>query len=99
MKAIDIEKEKIELAQIFGFARTESVLLIANGEEFILSRADDFDAEVEAISNSQSFQSFLDERMKCKTRFPIEDIEKEVEDELKAELVNLHSHNEKRGNP
>jgi len=88
MKAIDIEKEKIEFAQIFGFARKESVLLLANGEEFILSRADDFEAEVEAIRNSRSFQSFLDERMKCKTRFPVEDVEKEVEDELKAKLKN-----------
>ena len=69
------------MAQIFGFARNESVLLIANGEEFILSRADDFDFEVEAIRYSRSFQSFLDKRMKCKTRFPIEDVEKEVEDD------------------
>lgn len=42
MKAIDIEKEKTGLAQIFSFARKESVLLLADGEEFILSRADDF---------------------------------------------------------
>lgn len=90
MKAIDIEKEKIELAQIFSFARKEAVLLLANGEEFILSRADDFEAEVEAIRNSSSFQSFLDERMKCKKRFPVEDVEKEVEDELKAQSGSLH---------
>ncbi len=90
MKAIDIEKDKIGLAQIFSFARKESVLLLADGEEFILSRADDFEAEVEAIRNSASFQSFLDRRMKCKIRFPIEDIEKEVEDELKAESETLH---------
>lgn len=85
MKAIDIEKEKIGLAQIFSSARKEAVLLLAGGEEFILSRADDFDVEVEAIRNSPSFQSFLDKRMECKTRFPIEDIEKEVDEELKAE--------------
>ncbi|MCP4345457.1 MAG: hypothetical protein GY795_08015 [Desulfobacterales bacterium] len=90
MKAIDIEKDKIGLTQIFNIARKESVLLLADGEEFILSRADDFEAEVEAIRNSVSFQSFLDRRMKCKIRFPIEDIEKEVEDELKAESETLH---------
>ncbi|MCP4109847.1 MAG: hypothetical protein GY749_30735 [Desulfobacteraceae bacterium] len=84
MKAIDIEKDKI------GLTRKESVLLLADGEEFIISRADDFEAEAEAIRNSASFQSFLDRRMKCKTRFPIEDIEKEVEDELKAESETLH---------
>ena len=36
---INIENEKMDLADIFVLAREESVLLIANGEEFILSRA------------------------------------------------------------
>ncbi|OQX28321.1 MAG: hypothetical protein BWK80_00915 [Desulfobacteraceae bacterium IS3] len=92
MKIIDIKKEKIGLTRIFNFARKESVLLLADGEEFILSRADDFEAEVEAVRNSAGFQSFLDSRMKCRTRFPIEDIEKEVEDELKAESETGHQH-------
>lgn len=82
MKAINIENEKMDLADIFVLARQESVLLIANGEEFILSRADDFEAEVEAIRNSPSFQAFLDKRMKCKTRFSLEDIEKSLSDDL-----------------
>jgi len=84
MKTINIENEKINLADIFVLAREESVLLIANGEEFILSRADDFEAEVEAIRNSPRFQSFLDKRMECKKRFSVEDVEKEVEKDLKA---------------
>lgn len=84
MKAINIENEKMDLADIFVLAREESVLLIANGEEFILSRADDFEAEVEAIRNSPSFQAFLDKRMECKKRFSIEDVEEEVEKDLKA---------------
>jgi hypothetical protein len=82
MRAINIQKDEIALAQIFNFARKESVLLLAGEEEFILSRADDFEAEVETIRNSTDFQSFLDRRMQCKVRFPIEDIEKEIEEEL-----------------
>jgi hypothetical protein len=82
MKAVNIEKEPLELFQIFSIARREPVLLLANGEDFILSLADDFASEVEALRNSMKFQAFLGERMKCGVRFPIEEIEKEVEEEL-----------------
>jgi hypothetical protein len=86
MKTIDLQKEKLELSQIFDSARIEPVLLLTgDGQEFILSPADEFEAEVEALRNSRSFQAFLDERMKCKVRFPIEEIEKEIEDELKSQ--------------
>jgi len=47
-----------------------------------ISEADDFDAEVEALRNSRRFQQFLDERMRDKTRLPIEQIEKEIAEEL-----------------
>lgn len=85
MRAINIEKENIGLNQIVSLARKESILLLSGADEFIISRADDFESEVEAIRNSSNFQSFLDERMKCETRFPIEEVEKEVENELSGE--------------
>jgi hypothetical protein len=50
--------------------------------EDALSQADGFETEVEALRNSQKFQAFLDERMKCKVRFPIEELEQEIEAEL-----------------
>jgi hypothetical protein len=78
MKAINIGREYSELSKIFNLARTEPVLLFANEEEFILSRADDFESEVEALRNSIEFQSFLNERTKCKERFSIDEIEKEI---------------------
>ena len=88
MRTINLEKEKIELSKIINFAREEIVLLITDdGDEFILSRADDFEAEVEALRNSASFQAFLDERMKCKVSFPIEEVEKETEKELQSEFT------------
>jgi PHD/YefM family antitoxin component YafN of YafNO toxin-antitoxin module len=87
MRTINLEKEKLQLSQIFESARLEPVLLLAeNGEEFILCQADEFESEVEALRNSHRFQEFLDERMKCKVRFPIEEIEKEIDDELKSQL-------------
>jgi hypothetical protein len=83
MKAIDLAKEKYELSHIFNFARTETVLLLTkNGEEFIISRADDFESEVEALRNSSTFQTFLEKRSKCKVKFSIEELEKEIDEEL-----------------
>jgi hypothetical protein len=83
MKTIELEKEGLDIFQIINFARLEPILLLTDdGQEFILSQADDFEAEVEALRNSQRFQKFLDERMKCKVRFPIEELEKEIEEEL-----------------
>jgi len=80
MRTINLESESVELSQVLTIARTESVLLLTNdGDEFLLSRADDFDSEVEALRNSPSFQTFLDKRMNWKTTFPIEEIEKEIE--------------------
>ena len=73
MRTINLESESVELSQVLTIARTESVLLLTNdGDEFLLSRADDFDSEVEALRNSPSFQTFLDKRMNWKTTFPIE---------------------------
>ncbi len=83
MKAIDLNKENLKLSQIFSFARNEPVLLVVgNGEEFIISKADDFETEVEALRNSESFQKFLDERSKYKTTFSLEEVEKEIDAEL-----------------
>lgn len=82
MKSINVGIEDTELSKIFNLARTEPVLLVTNEEEFIFTRADDFESEVEALRNSKKFQTFLDERINCNLSFPIEEIEKEIEAEL-----------------
>ena len=44
-------------------AQQEPVLLLtADGQEFVVSEADDFEHEVAALRASQAFQRFLDER-------------------------------------
>ena len=57
-------------------------VVASDGHEFIVAEADDFDSEADALRNSSRFQSFLDQRMKSPARIPIEDIEKEIEQEL-----------------
>ena len=84
MRTIDLQKEKVKLSQVIDSARLEPVLLLTtDGKEFILSPADEFEAEIEALRKSRSFQAFLDERMKCDVRFPLEEIEKEIDIEFR----------------
>lgn len=86
MKTINLQQEPLTLSQLFEVAQAEPILLLTpDGQEFILSQADRFEQEVEALRNSQRFQAFLDERMGCQTRIPFEELEQEVEEELRRE--------------
>ena len=83
MKTIDLEKEKMDLAEVIKIARREPVLLVTpDGKEFCIAEADDFDREVEALRGSQAFQRFLDERSASTKRIPLEEIEAEIDQEL-----------------
>ena len=83
MKSVDLRSENVDLSQLLHMAEDDAVLVVTEeGREFIVAEADDFDAEAEALRKSPRFQSFLDQRMSDKVRIPIEDVEKEVEEEL-----------------
>lgn len=58
------------------------MLLTADGREFVLAEADDFDREAETLRASQAFQRFLDERSRSGRRIALEDVEAEIEREL-----------------
>jgi len=86
MITIDLEKEKVDLAAVISLAKQELVLLLAaDGTEFFVSEADNFEKEVEIPRASPAFQSFLDERSASKPRVPLEQIAKEIERELQKE--------------
>jgi hypothetical protein len=83
MKTIHLNTTKCDLDSAIDMARHEPLLLLtADGEEFLMSLADDFEKEVEALRQSPSFQRFLDERSACSRRIPLEDVEAEIEQEL-----------------
>jgi hypothetical protein len=82
MKTIDLDTTKLDLASVIDMAKQEPLLLTTDGQEFLMSLADDFDKEVEALRRSQAFQRFLDERSACSRRIPLEDVEAEIEQEL-----------------
>ncbi len=83
MRSVDLRDEKIDLTTILHLAEEGAVLVVVgDGRQFVVAEADDFDSEVEALRNSLRFQSFLDQRMQSATRIPIEEIEREIEQEL-----------------
>lgn len=86
MKAIDLEKELLDLEAVIKLANQEPVLLVTpGGKEFCLAEADDFAQEVETLRGSPVFQRFLDERSASTRRIPLAEIEAEIEQELTAQ--------------
>ena len=83
MKTVNLEAEKLDLEAVIQLARQEPVVLLtADGREFVLAAADDFEQEVETLRGSQAFQRFLDERSQSAPRIPLAEIEAEIEQEL-----------------
>ncbi len=86
MKTINLQDQQPSLAELFQAARSEPVLLVEPmGGEFVLSVADDFDAEVNVLRASPAFQGFLEARS-CPTRTrPFSEYVRELDEELKRE--------------
>ena len=83
MKTVNLEEEKLDLTTAIDLARGEPLLLVTSeGEEFLLTEADDFEKEAEALRNSAAFQRFLEERSRSPRRFSLEEIEAEIERDL-----------------
>jgi len=86
MKTVKVEEEKLDLQAAINLARKEPVVLLtADGKEFVLAEADDFEREVEALRGSQAFQRFLEERSKSVSRVSLEEIEAEIDKEIAAQ--------------
>jgi hypothetical protein len=83
MKTVDLEKERIDLDHLLNLAQDEPILLLtARGQEFLLSEVDDFEQEVELLRTSRKFQRFLDKRLASKHKISLDEIEREIEQEL-----------------
>lgn len=83
MKTVDLTQEQVDLASLLILAQNEPILLLtAEGQEFLLSEADDFEREVDALRTSKSFQQFLEKRSVGKNRTSLDELELEIEREL-----------------
>ena len=79
MKTIDLAKNKLSLDEALSCARGESLLLrCANGEQFVISLADDFATEVELLRRNHAFLDFLDSCKKDETTVSLEEAERKL---------------------
>lgn len=89
MKLINLAEQAIDITQALELAQEGPVVLLAaDGREYVLAEADDFDREVEQLRNSIAFQRFLDQRSAYRTakrRIPLDVIRQEIEAELAAQ--------------
>jgi hypothetical protein len=86
MKTIHLDEAKLDLDSAINLARQEPLLLLtADGQEFFLSLADDFEKEVDSLRQSPAFQHFLDERSASPRRIPLDEVETEIDQELAAQ--------------
>lgn len=89
MKLINLAEQTVDIIQVLELAQEGPVLLLAaDGREYILAEANDFDREVEQLRNSIAFQRFLDQRSAYRTtqrRIPLDVIRQEIEAELAAQ--------------
>jgi len=70
------------LPSLLRLAKKGPVLLQSAGQEFLISKADDFDREVEALRASRRFQAFLDKRLRRTSWIPLAQVEQEIAAEL-----------------
>ncbi len=88
MKTFNLHEQQPSLAELLQAARGEPVLLVEpTGGEFLLSAADDFDAEVKALRASPAFQAFLDERSRPTRTRPFNEYVRELDEALKREAL------------
>ena len=86
MRTINLTEEKLDLEALIKLASREPVMLLtADGREFVLAEADDFDSEVAALRASPAFQRFLDERSRSAGRISLEESETEIDRDLAAQ--------------
>lgn len=78
MKTLHLTEQAPSIGEILQLARHEGVLLEGqDGERYFLSRADDFDAEVDLLRKHHGFLAYLDECKSDNSTIPLEDIERQ----------------------
>ena len=76
MKTVDLKTERLSLEQILAMSGKDTLLLRdVEGEEFLLTPADDFATEVELLRRNHEFLAFLDGRFASRKRKPLDEVE------------------------
>jgi hypothetical protein len=84
MKHVNLVEQPVDINHVLELAHEGPVVIIAaDGKEYIITEANDFDQEVEQLRNSATFQQFLDERSaKNKPRRSLTEVAQAIEAEI-----------------
>ena len=76
MKTVDLSARKLSLDQLTRMARRGAVLIHrGRGESFLMTRADDFETEVELLRRNHKFLAFLDRRFNDARTTTLQEVE------------------------
>jgi len=79
MKIVDIVNGHPSLDDVVALAKQEPVVLRkADGSVFAVSEVDEFDVEVELLTNNTDFMSFLRQRSQEKSTVSLEELRDEL---------------------
>jgi len=76
METVDLSKAQLSLDQLTRMARRGAVLIRrGRGECFLMTRADDFETEVELLRRNHKFLAFLDRRFNDARTTTLQEVE------------------------
>lgn len=79
MKTVELSTETPTLSDLLSLARQDSVLVTAeDGDSFLLTRADEFDTEVQLLRRNHRFLAMLNELKKDRETIPLEEAERRL---------------------
>jgi hypothetical protein len=83
MITYDLRKQDISLDELFRIAADEPVQVVSKeGTTFVIEPADAFEQEVAMLRQSKKFMAFLAERSKEQATISLDELEREIDDEL-----------------
>jgi len=88
MTTYDLRKQTITMDELFRVAAEEKVLVVAkDGTTFVIETADSFEQEVAMLRQSETFMAFLAERSKEQATISLDELDREIDDELAREAA------------
>ncbi|MCX7044850.1 MAG: hypothetical protein NTX50_05080 [Candidatus Sumerlaeota bacterium] len=79
MKSVDLSEETRSITELLDWASEEPVLIhTAQGKDFVLEEADDFEREAAMLGNSERFMAFLRGRAQTGKESPAADVAKRL---------------------
>ena len=84
----DLRKQDITLDELFRIAEDEPVQIVSKaGTTFVIEPADAFEQEVAMLRQSKKFMAFLADRSKEQATISLDELEREINDELAREAA------------